>query len=135
MSQDELQTIADPCQEETYEENEAIYQQGESSEKLYVVDKGVIALNRFIGPDMKAFVTIDLIKKGNVLGWAALVEPHVHTASAVCCKLTRVLAINEAKLRLVLQKDYRVGFEVMQKFAAILGNGIRMSYEALDSKL
>jgi len=135
LSDDELQTIANLCKEEIYQENETIYEQGGHSEKLYIVYEGSVALNKFLNPEKNSFVTIDLVGSGKCFGWSALIEPHIHTASALSLLPTRVLTINGNNLNLFLQSSPRIGMEVLQKLNRFLASRLRASYNALESRM
>lgn len=135
LSDDELQAVANLGTEEIYRENEAIYEQGGRSEKLYIIHEGSIALNKFLHPDRSAFVTIDILGSGKCFGWSALIEPHIHTTSALSLRLTRVITINGNELKLALQNEPRAGLEVMQKLTLVLAKRLVASYNALESKM
>lgn len=135
LSDDELQTIANLCKEEVYKENETIYEQGGRSEKLYIVYEGSVALNKFLSPDKNSFVTIELFGSGKCFGWSALVEPHIHTTSALSLLPTRVLTINGNNLNLLLQSNPRIGLEVLQRLNSFLASRLRASYNAMDSRM
>ncbi len=44
-------------------------------------------------------VTVDLITKGDAMGWSAVIEPYVYTLSARCIDDSKAIAFDGAKLR------------------------------------
>ena len=133
LSDSELEDIAVLCQEETYQAQEAVHRQGELSEKLYIVVEGAVALERRIKAEAMAepmTLTIDVLKSGRVFSWTTLVTPHVYELSAICQVESRVLAIEGADLRFVLERNFHAGFEVMKNLNYLLATRVRAIHEA-----
>lgn len=132
LSDHELLKVSSMCQEQTFGAGESIYLQGERAQKTYVIKDGCVALHRMVGVESTEWVAIDTAEQGAVIGWAALIEPRVHIASAVCLRGTKVVAIDGAELRCMLDKEPGAGFEVMKKLAVLLDNKLRAKYCALE---
>ena len=136
LSDTELEDIAIHCRWETYHAQETIYYQGEISGKLYVIVDGTVALVRHVYTEAGTepmTLTTDVLARGRGFSWSALVSPHVHGALAICQSDTRLLAIDGATLRLVLEKNFHAGFEVMRNLAALFAIRLRGSYDTLES--
>ena len=117
----EPEQVALLCREKTYAAQQAIYKQGYPSDKLYILVDGAVSLIRLAktcAEAAKMMITVDISEPGQVFGCTALVGPHVHTASAICCRETTLLAINGSDLRPILEKDYLNGFEAMMDLAS-----------------
>jgi CRP-like cAMP-binding protein len=128
-SEFELEHVAALCRSETYQVGEAIYSQDEIAESLYLIEDGVVTLIRpASGMAEKAAVTMDVLTKGRVSGWACLIRPDVHIASAICRKRAEVLIIDRATLRSILAKNPQAASEAMTNPATPLGDKLRAGY-------
>ncbi len=141
LSEEEIQmlatSLASACQIKAYEAGDSIYSQGEHSATLQVIADGQVFLQRSadIG-GRKAIRPLGLLGKGRALGWSALLYgPRYATASAICQKPTRVISLDGASLRLVLEKEPAIGFRVMERLACLLGDRLRAAYSAMETHL
>jgi len=63
----------------------------------------------------------DIIRRGDVFGWAPLVEGHPRRiATAYCLTACEVLAFDGAKLNALMTADPGLGFALMRKLAVLL---------------
>src|SRR5438477_302301 len=63
----------------------------------------------------------DIIRRGEVFGWAPLVEGHARRiATAYCLTACEVVAIDGAALNRLMEADSDLGFRLMKKLAVLL---------------
>lgn len=113
----ELEKIVSLAVEREYEVGATILGEGDSAEELFILQEGKVALQMTlpIAPaPMSRRVTVDVVTKSEVFGWAAIVEPYVYTFAAVCLQKTKVIAISGSKLRALLHDNHRIGYEVLK---------------------
>ncbi len=125
LSNHELQKVAAISREHIFAAGENVYRQGERAQKLFVIGDGCVSLQRSVEEGHGEQTTIDVAEHGAVIGWTTLIEPRVHMASAVCLKRTKVLAIDGAELRCILDQEPSAGFEVMKRLAKLLYSRLR----------
>ncbi len=117
----QLDKVVRLCREETCEMGTVIFTEGSIAKDLYIVEQGKVALEMNIrfgpGPGRKG--TIDIITKGQVLGWSALTEPCTFTMSARCIEKTKVIALDTFPLQHLLEDDRHIGYKVMQELANV----------------
>jgi hypothetical protein len=65
-------------------------------------------------------VTVDIITKGESMGWSAVVEPYVYSLGAHCIDNTDFIAFDSIKLRKLMEKDAALGFRIMQAVAKVI---------------
>ncbi len=65
-------------------------------------------------------VTVDIITKGDVMGWSAVVEPYLYTLGAKCIDDTKVITFDAEKLREILNADKALGFKFMHAIAKVI---------------
>ena len=141
LNQEEIQrltaSLATACGIETYEAGEPIFEQGGHSTKLYIIIEGQVLLERSLNiGDKTSRWPLGLLGKGRAMGWSALLYgPRYVTASAICRKPTRVIAIEGTSLRSVLEQEPGVGFRVMDRLACMLGDRLRAAYNTMEAHL
>src|SRR6185369_7809010 len=63
----------------------------------------------------------DIIRRGDVFGWAPLVEGHARRiATAYCLTACAVVAIDGAALNRLMEGDPGLGYALMKKLAVLL---------------
>jgi signal-transduction protein with cAMP-binding, CBS, and nucleotidyltransferase domain len=140
LSDDELRSIADLCQIESFEAGDQIYEEGSIGTKLYILVKGRVALERKIdlGNTRKAKVNVfSLIERPNrrVMGsWYTLIgKQHIHMCSAICEKPTKVVSMRCSDLRDTMIKNSKVRIKILEKLVLLLRDRIISSYEAIET--
>src|SRR3990170_7528129 len=80
LSQEELLAIADFCHEEVRQENESVLVEGQTAERLFVVERGKLALEKKIQIGRHSTprnATVGYVGPGKMAGFSALAAPHV----------------------------------------------------------
>lgn len=129
--------LASACRVETCPAGGHLFEQGEHSARLYMVVDGQVLLQRSVNIGGKtAMWPLGLLGKGRAMGWSSLLYgPRYATASAVCQKPTRVISVDGASLRSVLEKHPAIGFHVMDRLACMLGERLRAAYNTMEAHL
>lgn len=134
LSKEDLVAIAENCREETYREGEVILVEGNPAEKLFVVERGKLALDKKIQIGLHSTprtATISYIGTGQIAGFSTLASPHVYSTSAVCVEPVRVISIDGEWLRSYLQAHPEVGFKVMSELTTLIGSRYRYAINTL----
>jgi CRP-like cAMP-binding protein len=123
FSSDQLKKLASLAKEESHLAGEHMYQKGDAARSLFLVKKGkvVMFMESYVGtgkPPMA--VTVDIITKGESMGWSAVVEPYLYTLGAHCIDNTDFIAFDSIKLRKLMEKDAALGFRIMQAVAKVI---------------
>jgi signal-transduction protein with cAMP-binding, CBS, and nucleotidyltransferase domain len=108
---------------ETYEQNAVICNEGGESRKLYLVEKGQVAVQSELGKGMRIPITV--VSEGQAFGWSALVPSYKLTATVTAASKTRVLAIEREPLLSLMKDDTSVGCTMMQNIAGIIASRLR----------
>jgi signal transduction histidine kinase len=130
LCEEDLLAIAGLCSEEIYDEGEALLIEGESADKLFVVERGRVALEKRVQLGRHSTprnATINYIVPYKMTGFSALVSPYVYATSAVCVEPARVIALDGPALREYLDKNPVVGLKVMDKLTALIGSRYRQA--------
>jgi CRP-like cAMP-binding protein len=123
FSDDQLNKLASLAKEENHLSGTHMYQKRDVARSLYLIKDGKVALfmDAEMGhnkPPMK--VTVDIITKGESMGWSAVVEPYSYTLAARCLDDTKFIAFDAFQLRKLMEEDCALGFKIMQAVAKVI---------------
>lgn len=96
-----------------------LYQPGDAADDLFVLDKGRVEFQ--IGRDDRTSPAGFMLRKGEVFGWAALLEEHpTRIATARVIEKSTLLRINGKQALKVLESDPVSGFLVMRRLSGLI---------------
>jgi CRP-like cAMP-binding protein len=120
---EELKQFADIATGESYKAGVQIWKKGDSAKNLYLLEEGkvIMVMDTYVGPNRPTMqVTVDVITKGEAIGWSAVVEPYLYTLGARCIDDSRLIALDAPKLREILNADKALGFKFMHAIAKVV---------------
>ncbi len=130
LCQDNLLAIAEFCQEETYDEGQALLVEGDPADRLFIIERGKVALEKNVQLGRHSTprsATIDYITASKIAGFSTLVDPFVYSTSAICVEPTRVIAIDGVAIRAYLEEQPDVGYKVMGTMNALIARRYRQA--------
>ena len=131
----ELEGIIKLSQVEMYEAGGKILNQGDFSDKLYIIAEGHVFLERSVDlGTRKGNVTISLLGRGRALGcWSTLLgEVYPLMSSAICKEHTKVVVMRGPALREMILSDFHLGFKVMERLCSIIRDTLQGAYGAME---
>jgi signal transduction histidine kinase len=134
LNESDLLAIAEFCCEETCHEGHPLLVEGEPADRLYIVQRGKLALEKKVQLGRHSTprnATIDYVNPGQVAGFSALTTPHIYSTSAICVEPTRVIAIDGVELRAYLEMHPAAGLIVMNTLSALVGGRYRHAIDTL----
>lgn len=130
----DLLAIAEFCEEGLYRENESLLVEGEPANRMFVVERGKVALEKkvLIGRHSTArTATIGYVGPGQIAGFSALTLPNIYSTSAVSMEPTRVIIIDAETLRAYLEENPAAGHKVMNSIASLVAGRYRNAINTL----
>jgi len=119
ISEATLDKIIGLARSETHEEGSILYKVGDPVEDYYVLESGRV--NFAIGREERVSPAGFMLRKGEVFGWAALLENQPQRiASATCLEQCSLLAINGKQTLELLESDPAAGFVVMRRLSSLI---------------
>jgi toluene monooxygenase system ferredoxin subunit len=104
---------------EVYPSDTRIYTVGDEVDDFYVLAQGTVRFT--LGIDKRETSAGEIIRRGEVFGWAALMESYSRRiATAYCLTACEVVAIDGRRLRDFMERDHSAGFLLMKQLAALL---------------
>src|SRR5947208_17008391 len=102
-----------------YPQDTRIYTVGEAVDDFYVLADGMVRFT--LGLGKRETSAGEIIRRGEVFGWAPLVEGHAQRiATAYCLTACEVVAIDGAALVALMSGDVALGYALMKKLAVLL---------------
>lgn len=123
LTNDQLIKLESLAKEENHQAGTQLYSNGDPARGLFLVQEGKVALfmDNYMGPGKPPMqVTIDIVTKGESMGWSAVVEPYIYTLSARCLEDTKLIAFDAEKLRDLMDSDAALGYKLMAATAKVI---------------
>lgn len=121
----DLECLAGLGVEREHEAGSTLFREGDAADELLIIQEGKVAVQMAVpqqGAHTVKKATVDIAQANEVLGWPAIIEPHVHTLTAVCLQKTRALAINGARLRSLLQDNHAAGYVMAKALIKVIAS-------------
>ena len=134
LSATHLMAIAEFCHEETYHEAESLLVEGNPAEKLFIVERGKLALDKRVQLGRLSTprnATIAYVSPGKIAGFSTLVPPHISTTSVICVEATRVIVVDGIALRAYIDEHTAAGLKVMRALATVVSQRYQHSTQSL----
>jgi CRP-like cAMP-binding protein len=125
FSDRELEKLAAVAREETYDAGVQMYKNGDPARSLFLIQEGkvILVMDSYLGPQRPPMqVTVDVVTKGESMGWSAVVEPYVYTLGALCIDRAKAIAFDAPELRKVMDEDTCLGYRIMKATAQVIAN-------------
>jgi toluene monooxygenase system ferredoxin subunit len=121
-----LEKLAALARRESHEAGAVLYRPGDPAEDFFVLDSGRVEFR--VGRGDRAAPGGFMLKKGEVFGWAALLDgTPARIASARCLEASSLLRINGKSALRVLESDPSSGLVVMRRLAALIARYLASS--------
>jgi CRP-like cAMP-binding protein len=121
LSESQLNILLSHSSVETFPEGKTIFRQGEEANHLYILIEGVVDLSVKTGEKFD-FLTSKVEREGAAFGIPSLIEPFRYNVTATCLKPSRLLVINASRVKGDMEKDPKMGMEIMKKLVSIYFN-------------
>ncbi|HET8609315.1 MAG TPA: cyclic nucleotide-binding domain-containing protein [Burkholderiales bacterium] len=104
---------------ERYPRNNAIYNLGDAAENFYVLFDGMVRFT--IGLGSRQTSAGQILRRGEVFGWAALVgHAQKRIATSYCITPCTVVALNGNQLLDLMEHDHSVGYHLMKQLNVLI---------------
>ena len=119
LSADQMARIAALSEIQECSEGQQIYRLGEQARAVYVLIKGNVRMAiAFGGRNANAG---DIVRRGEVFGWAALTPRcNLRIATASCLTPCVFLAIDGASLTELMEQDHTLGYLLMKELTQLI---------------
>jgi CRP/FNR family cyclic AMP-dependent transcriptional regulator len=124
LSQDELERIAQLCQQKVYHQDDLILSEGESSRELFIIARGMVEVS--IAMPTQTPTALMNLGEGQVVGEMTLVDRGARSATVKVLKDDTVMYVlpHEAFIQLC-EQDNHIGFVFMRNLATEMSLKLR----------
>ena len=103
----------------SFPQDTRIYTVGDAVDDFYVLADGMVRFT--LGLGKRETSAGDIIRRGQVFGWAPLVEGYSRRiATAYCLTPCEVVAIDGSALSALMESDHGLGYALLKKLAVLL---------------
>jgi CRP-like cAMP-binding protein len=121
LNESQLDLLLSFSSVESLPEGKTIFRQGDEANHLYFLIEGAVDLSVRTGEKFD-FLTSKVEKAGAAFGIPSLIEPFRYNMTATCSKSSKVLVFYAGRVRMEMEKDPKMGMEIMKKLASIYFN-------------
>ena len=115
----QLERVAALGRARSFPQDTRIYTVGDAVDDFYVLAAGVVRFT--LGLGKRETSAGEIIRRGDVFGWAPLVEGHARRiATAYCLTPCEVIAIDGGALTALMEGEPALGYALMKKLAVLL---------------
>ena len=119
LSAAQLRRVAALGRMRSFPQDTRIYTIGDAVDYFYVLAEGMVRFT--LGLGKRDTTAGDIIRRGDVFGWAPLVEGHTRRiATAYCLTACSVVAIDGNELVALMDAELGLGYALMKKLAVLL---------------
>jgi CRP-like cAMP-binding protein len=117
----QLKAVAMISDETIVETGKTLFEEGDAADTLYFLIEGSISLyyvaEEKYHPESRKEFLVGEINPGEVFAISVLIEPYKYTSTARVDRTSRVLKIQSAALRRLLENECDLGFKIMCEVA------------------
>jgi CRP-like cAMP-binding protein len=119
LSRPQLERVAALGRTRAFPQDTRIYTVGDAVDDFYVLADGMVRFT--LGLGKRETSAGDIIRRGDVFGWAPLVEGHARRiATAYCLTPCEVIAIEGGALMRLMESEPALGYALLKKLAVLL---------------
>jgi toluene monooxygenase system ferredoxin subunit len=119
LTKGQLERVATLGRSRSFPQDTRIYTVGDAVDDFYVLADGMVRFT--LGLGKRETSAGDIIRRGDVFGWAPLVEGHARRiATAYCLTPCEVIAIDGGALNALMESEAALGYALMKKLAVLL---------------
>ncbi len=123
FSDEELKQLAMAGREQVASAGETLFTEGQHAHNLYFLTEGEVEILN-VGTGNKESVALSSLPAGELLGWSAVIEPYIYTATARATRSSRVIVFAGAELEKLMTDDH-FSCLLMKKTAHVIGQRLR----------
>ncbi len=119
LTPDQIDRVAAVCEMQQFESGHQVYHIGEPAKAVYVLVDGTVRMA--IGFGGRNANTGDIVRRGDVFGWAALTPGcNQRIATASCLSPCDILAVDGVGLMNLMEQDHTLGYRLMTQLTRLI---------------
>lgn len=128
MTADQVALMADYAKLVQFAPGQRVFEHTTRADEFYIVQKGKVTVE--IPALTGEPLVIQTLEDGSMLGWSWLIPPYQWSFDARAAVPTTVVAVDGERLREACERDPRLGFELMKRFAVLMAERLSAARSA-----
>jgi len=104
---------------ETIKKGEVLFRQETYAKCLYVIMEGKLELTITYGEQL--IDTLGPYQRGEMIGWSALVKPHIYTMGARAVEDSKMISFDGRAVMALMENDKDNGYTVLRRLSEVIG--------------
>lgn len=129
LNSEQLSVVEKMCTSMVFEPGIIMCKQGKKEENIYVIEEGLVGILLELGPLTQR--QVQAASNFDVVGWAALIEPHIATATARTLEKTKALAFNGQALYEFISTNPAIGCRISWGITRIVAARLHNAFSQL----
>jgi len=129
LNDDQLKIMAAMCHEETFEVGEYLAKQGRTTEKIYLLEDGLVGIYLELGPMNERL--LQSASNFEVVVWSSMLPPYRARASAKAMETTKVLSFMGKELMELCDRNPEIGNKVHRGLASLIAIRLQNAFTQL----
>lgn len=125
----QIKEMAKLCTREVFEAGQILHKQDKFVDKIFVIEEGLVAIILEVGP--MAQRQVQSASDYEIVGWSAVIDPHIATATVKALEKTTVLAFKGEDLADLCFTKPEIGCRVSRGLARVIAKRLRQAYVQL----
>lgn len=125
LDETHLNRMADFARETELQAGQILFEEGHKAETLFILIEGDVHVQVKLSSHPEHITITIVTQPGKLVGWSGFIAPHNYTATAVCHKASRLLAIDGGALTEYLAEHPDAGYTVMRRVAETISDRLR----------
>lgn len=115
----QLEPVSAIARVERFPQDTRIYNLGDHADDFFVLADGMVRFT--LGLGKRETSAGEIIRRGDVFGWAALIESaQKRIATAFCLTACEVIALDGNELIALMENDNGIGYAIMKQLSVLL---------------
>lgn len=133
LEADEIDEVLKRSKELSFEENEVIFQQGDSSGVLYIVLSGGVQISTMVMEDLEK--PLVALRTGDLFGEISLIDQNPREAKAIAFEATKALALDGPGFDDLIKDSPKLGVKILKLLTQTVVNRIRLTTDLYKSNI
>lgn len=119
LTRAQLDRVSAIARVERFPQDTRIYNLGDNADNFFVLADGMVRFT--LGLGKRETSAGEIIRRGDVFGWAALIESaQKRIATAFCLTACEVIALDGNDLIALMENDHDIGYAIMKQLSVLL---------------
>jgi CRP/FNR family cyclic AMP-dependent transcriptional regulator len=128
LNEDEKKLVMERMHKESFSMGQYVFEENDTGERLYVVEKGTVSLIKSIGADLDK--TILISPEGSIFGEFSFIDSSTRSASALVTVDAVLLSLDRKDFDALIEQFPAIGTKLYNNLLFTLAQRIRRTNEA-----